>query len=393
MTVKNPFIITGKIPAEYFCDRKVESQRLIRDVTNGNNLVLISRRRMGKTGLIRHCFDSEEIAGKYNTFYIDILQTSSLKEFTYLLGREVFGQLMSRGVKALKGFVAMLKSIAGSFGFDPISGLPTFNLQLGDVEHPATTLEEIFRYLSESETPSIVAIDEFQQIANYKEDKNVEALLRSHIQHLQHTNFIFAGSERHLLQQMFLESARPFYNSVSVLELEAIDKAEYERFAIDLFSKFGKKLLPGVSELVYRIFEGNTFYLQRVFNSAFSNTPDGQTCSWSTVNDSITELLASFDTIFRELLSTLNDSQKQLIVAVANDGKAANVTSVAFVRKHALSSASSVQSAINRLIKRGILYRENQKYSLQDPLLQLWLLKTYGNIKPPCYDISPDVQE
>ncbi|MCM1309905.1 MAG: ATPase [Bacteroides sp.] len=392
MTVKNPFIITGKIPPEYFCDRKAESQRLIREVTNGNNLVLISRRRMGKTGLIRHCFDSEEIAGKYNTFYIDILQTSSLKEFTYLLGREVFSRLMSHSAKALKGFVAMLKSIAGSFGFDPISGLPTFNLQLGDVEHPATTLEEIFRYLSESEVPSIVAIDEFQQIANYKEDTNVEALLRSHIQHLQHTNFIFAGSERHMLQQMFLESPRPFYNSAAVLELDAIDKVEYERFAVDLFSKFGKNLSPGMTEYVYSLFDGNTFYLQRVFNSAFSNTPAGKICTLTTINDSITELLFSLDTIFRELLSTLNESQKQVLIAVAKEVEATNVTSSAFVRKHALQSASSVQSAINRLITRGILYREQQKFSLQDPLLQLWLVRTYGNIVP-CYNISPDIKE
>lgn len=81
----NPFIVVGKIPPEYFCDRREESKRLIREVTNGNNIVLISPRRMGKTGLIKFCFDLPDIRDNYNTFYLDILQTSSLKEFRHSL--------------------------------------------------------------------------------------------------------------------------------------------------------------------------------------------------------------------------------------------------------------------------------------------------------------------
>ena len=52
--LKNPFITSGYESAEYFCDREQESENLIREVTNGNNLALISTRRMGKTGLIQH---------------------------------------------------------------------------------------------------------------------------------------------------------------------------------------------------------------------------------------------------------------------------------------------------------------------------------------------------
>ena len=83
----NPFIVTGKIAPEYFCDRVSESARLVKSVTNGNNLVVISPRRMGKTGLIQFCYDKPEIGKEYYTFFIDILHTSSLREFTYLLGR------------------------------------------------------------------------------------------------------------------------------------------------------------------------------------------------------------------------------------------------------------------------------------------------------------------
>ena len=65
----NPFIVTGKIAPEYFCDRVSESARLVKSITNGNNLVVISPRRMGKTGLIQFCYDRPEIGKEYYTFF------------------------------------------------------------------------------------------------------------------------------------------------------------------------------------------------------------------------------------------------------------------------------------------------------------------------------------
>ena len=59
--IENPFITYGYESAEYFCDRKAETRELITMLTNGNHTALISPRRMGKTGLIHHCFAQKEI--------------------------------------------------------------------------------------------------------------------------------------------------------------------------------------------------------------------------------------------------------------------------------------------------------------------------------------------
>lgn len=162
----NPFIVTGKIAPEYFCDRVQESARLIKSLTNGNNMVIISPRRMGKTGLIRFCYEKPEIKGHYYTFFIDILHTSSLREFTYILGKEIFETLAPNSKKMVRLFMQTLKSISGKFGFDPLTNLPTFNLELGDIERPEYTLEEIFKYLMSADKPCIVAIDDFNRLAN-----------------------------------------------------------------------------------------------------------------------------------------------------------------------------------------------------------------------------------
>lgn len=89
----NPFITSGYISAEYFCDRIIETATLTRYITNGNNVALISPRRLGKTGLIEHCFHQKQIKEAYHTFLIDIYATKNLQEFVFELGKGILNGL------------------------------------------------------------------------------------------------------------------------------------------------------------------------------------------------------------------------------------------------------------------------------------------------------------
>ncbi len=373
----NPFIVTGKIEPEYFCDRVTESARLVKSVTNGNNMVIISPRRMGKTGLIQFCYDKPEIAGEYYTFFIDILHTSSLREFTYLLGREIYETLLPRSRKMANLFIQTIKSISGKFGFDPVSGMPTFNVKLGDIDRPEYTLDEIFQYLAHADQPCIVAIDEFQQIAKYPE-KNIEAQLRTHIQKLRNCNFIFAGSERHMMQEMFTSAARPFYHSADMLELKAIVPEIYIPFIVGHFEKRNRRIAPADVERVYNLFKGHTYYVQKTFNEAFANTPEGEECTLGTIRAAIDNMVASNDTIFREILSNIPEKQKELLYAIAKEGEAERITSAAFIKRHSLTSASSVQSAMKKLLEKDIITEINKVFSVTDKLFAMWINRLYG---------------
>lgn len=368
----NPFIVSGKILPEYFCDRKSEAAFLTKSIVNGNNLVLISPRRMGKTGLIKYCFENCGLAEDYNTFFIDILQTSSLREFTYILGREIFNALRPRGIKMVETFMTMLHSLSGKFGFDTMTGTPTFNIQLGDIVAPEYTLEEIFAYISSSEKRCVIAIDEFQQIAKYPE-KNVEALLRTHIQSTANADFIFAGSERHLMQQIFSSSGRPFFNSATFLELKEIPLDIYTEFVVRLFESRGKSIKPKSVEYIYTLFRGHTYYMQKAFNYGFANTPAGAVCDESILEESVAEMLHSYDTVFRETLSQLSLRQKELLFAIAKTGNARSITSAAFIRDNALTSSSSVQAAAKTLIERDIISAADNIYTVSDRLFDTWL--------------------
>lgn len=374
----NPFIVTGRIEPEYFCDRVEESARLVRSLTNGNNMVVISPRRMGKTGLIRFCYDKPEIRDEYYTFFIDILHTSSLREFTYLLGREIYETLLPRSRKMAGLFLRTIKSISGKFGFDPLTGLPAFNVELGDIERPEYTLEEIFSYLASADKPCIVAIDEFQQVAKYPE-KNIEALLRTHIQKIRNSNFIFAGSERHMMQEMFLSASRPFYHSADMLELRAIAREIYVPFIVGHFENRNRRIAAADVEKVYDLFKGHTFYIQKTFNEAFADTPSGGECTIGTIRTAIEGMIVANDTIYREILSNIPEKQKELLYAIAKDGEAERITSAEFIKRHHLFSASSVQSATKKLLEKDIITEIGKVFSVTDKLFAMWINSIYGD--------------
>jgi AAA+ ATPase superfamily predicted ATPase len=373
----NPFVVTGKIEPDCFCDRVKELEKLIRSVTNGNNMVVISPRRMGKTGLIQFCYDKSIIKEHYYPFFIDILHTTSLREFTYQLGKTIFETLLPRSHKMALLFVQTLKSINGRFGFNPMTNMPTFSVELGDIERPEFTLEEVFSLLSTADKPCLVAIDEFQQVAKYPE-KNIEALLRGHIQKMQNCQFIFAGSERSMLQAMFLSAARPFYLSADVMELNAIEKGVYVSFVKRHFKQRGRFLSEGVVERVYDRFKGHTFYVQKTFNEAFADTPMGGMCTDETISMALVNMLAVYDTLFQETLSRVPEQQKALLYAIAKEGEARQLLSADFIKRHRLKSASAVQAALRKLLEMDLITEANKMYEVTDKLFAMWINRAYG---------------
>lgn len=369
--LNNPFVTSGYIAPEYFCDRERETEELLRWLINENNVAIISTRRMGKTGLIRHCFQLDEIKDNYYTFLIDIYATKTLREFVFQFGKAVLTTLKPKGRKAWELFVNSLVSLKNGFSFD-MSGMPQWNLELGDVKSPETTLDEIFHYLSISDKPCIVAIDEFQQVAQYPE-KNTEALLRTYVQHCHNARFVFAGSQRHLMGEMFISPARPFYQSVSILHLVAIDKQKYIEFAQRHFRIAQKSIDVSVIDSLYDRFEGITWYLQKILNILFAITPQGKSCDNAKIEQAIDFILDSYSFTYSELLYQLPEKQKELMIAICKEGKATALTSGKFVHKYSLPSSSSVQSALKGLLEKDFITKEGNFYMVYDRFFSLWL--------------------
>ncbi|MDR2147071.1 MAG: ATPase [Tannerella sp.] len=371
----NPFILNGYISDEYFCDRAQESKKITEELTSGNNIALLSTRRMGKTGLILHCFNNKDIKKYYYTFFVDIYPTKSLRDFVFIFSKVIFEQLKPFGKKAIEEFWTVVKSLQTGISFD-ISGNPNIYLGLGDIQYPENTLDEIFRYISKSSKPCLIAIDEFQQIANYPE-KNMEALLRSHIQQNKNASFIFAGSRRHSISNMFLNAARPFYQSVSMMHLGSIDKNEYIRFAQKHFADRKKSITENTISKIYDDFEGITWYMQKILHTLFAMTSENEICDIENISYAVDYIIQSNAFSYSEMLFRLPEKQKELLIATAKEGKVKNITSSNFVGKYRLKSASSVQAALKGLLDKDFLTQEKDEIFLYDRFLQKWLKDNY----------------
>ncbi len=368
MLIENPFITYGYESAEYFCDRKTETHELITMLTNGNHVALISPRRMGKTGLIHHCFAQKEIQERYYTFLIDIYATKNLQDMVYRMGHGIVNRLKSRGQSAVDGFLRFVTSLRTGISFDG-QGNASWNLGIGDIKSPHFTLEEIFNYLKAADRKCIVAIDEFQAVGGYPE-QNVEELMRTYVQYCRNAVFIFSGSQKSMMSEMFSSPARPFYQSVSLMFLKPVALPEYETFAKKHFEKAGKVIADEVVSAIYNWFDGTTWYVQKVLNQLFA-TKDK--VDRGDEERAVCQIINQNEDAYKDLLYQLTARQRDLLVAVSREGKARQITGAAFVKRYNLSSASSVQKSAQTLMEKQLLTHNQGVYEVYDKFMALWL--------------------
>ncbi len=374
--VKNPFIVGKFVSDRYFCDRLEETEFLRKQIENGRDVALISARRIGKSGLIQHFFNQPDIQEHYYVFFVDIYATTSLAEFVYTLGKEIYEQLKSQPEAWKEKFFQIISSFRVGFKLDSMTGSPSFDIGLGDIQMPQTTLDEIFAYINEADKPCIIAIDEFQQIGEYAE-KNVEALLRTKIQRCNRAQFIYAGSKRHLMSNMFNSPSKPFYQSAISMGLEPIPLPIYTDFAKSLFADRNRQISDETIEVVWNLFDGYTWFVQMMMNELYALTNPGDTCTPDSIAAARRNIIMSQEQSYKDLLSNLPPKQKIVLQAIAKEGVAHNITSAKFIKKYNLNSASSVQAAVKLLIKNDLLTQTDNGYRVYDFFLSEWLATVF----------------
>lgn len=370
--VKNPFILTPFVPEEYFCDRNKETDLLCKHILNGRNVALFSGRRLGKTGLIRHCFEQKVIKDHFNTFLVDIYSAGSLKEMTSLFAKEVYSNITTvTGLKdrLLKG----IKTIRPKVEFNEITATVSFSAGIGEITEPERSLEEILTVLDSLKKPTVIAIDEFQTIRNFKES-NVEAYLRTVFQRCKNCLFIFTGSINHSINNIFKSPDKPFYNSAVMMTIDVIERDVYREFAQKMFQAHGKKVETGLVNKCYDYFDGITWYNQLLMNEAFAQTERGETINEDSFDSVYNAIITQQDFSYRELFSRFSEKQKSLLMALAREGKeGASVTSQDFMMRYGIGPASSIQTACTALKKNNFITDKDGRKQITDLIFRDWL--------------------
>ncbi len=365
----NPFLISEYLSPDYFCDRQQETEELLRNLENGWSVTLIAPRRIGKTGLIKNAFYLlNEKHPEIYTYYIDIMGTQNMGDFVSLLGNAVLGTLDSDWQKAFRRVSEVIKSCRPTITFDEQSGAPSVSLNV-DVAQSETTLKEICEYMRQSEKTCYIAIDEFQRIADYPED-GAEALLRGQIQFLPNVKFIFAGSQRHMLEQMFNNGNRPFYRSTRSSSLGNIPEDVYYRFASNFFEKQGRPLSVDVFHSLYASVFGHTWYVQALLKELYSYY---QPIDKSLLEIAFRTLVMSYSSFYEMSYNGYSPTIRRILKALALEGVAKEVNSAGFIQRYNLKAASSVSTALKSLVEDDVVCRSEQTYRLYDPFFAAWL--------------------
>ena len=381
----NPFFTGIDIPDEYFCDRKQETEGMIRLVKNGSNIVLKSPRRIGKSSLIKHLFCQKEIKENYNTLFVDIFGTKNATDFQVELQRSFLNASFAKGTKLQKEFETALKSLYVDLGsYDPVSGtlqLPKVGISPANL--PIIPMDEIFGLLERQARPALVVFDEFQQIAYYPE--RMAAILRGHVQQMNNTRFIFSGSSRHMLTTLFQISNQPFYKSAVPMDLDILDLSAYKTFCKDMFDKGRRTISPDAIAFVYYLFVGETYLMQELMKEAYACSSEGDVLDKEFLQSSLLKVLGRKDTDYRDILNRLdNKKERNTLFCIASEGIATKITSSAMMKKYALDNASSVQNAIEKLMdeKLPLIDRiAKGTYVIQDRLLELWIAWKTGTLE------------
>lgn len=368
--INNPFSISSYIGAEYFCDRVEETRNLAEALRNRRNVTLISPRRVGKTGLIQHLFHSLDTKDVH-CIYVDLFSTSNLQDFTKVFAESVLSARINpfseRVWDEITHFFGALRPV---FSMDTISGMPQCTIDV-QPQREEWTLQQIFAYLEKSATPCYVAFDEFQTIAEYK-DVKMEALLRTYIQQLKNVQFIFAGSKKHVMAQMFTSAKRPFYRSTQMMNIDVIDEEAYYQFACKHLAAHAQEISQAVFHELYSMVDGYTWFVQVLLNRLYQRSLD--LIDENAVRAALNQQIQEEEPAYQMYCRLITDRQLQVLRAIAKEGIVKEPGSNQFLQKYRLGAYSTVRGAILTLIDKELLYQNDDgNYKVYDKFFNYWL--------------------
>jgi hypothetical protein len=256
--------------------------------------------------------------------------------------------------------------------------VPQIQIEYQSSQEVLFTLQGLFSFLEEQNTPIIIAIDEFQQIAEYPE-KNVEALLRTHIQQLKNIQFIFCGSNKSMMTEMFSNAKRPFFGGSRLLYLDKIANTAYEPFIRNHFESNKKRIEDEALEAILSRTKSHTFYTQNLCNYIFSMKY--KLIDIHVVNKAMAGILQENESFFFQYRKLLTPDQWNYMIAVAKENEVSQVTAQKFISKYNIGSPSNSRRILKSLIEKELIFEnpstEKPSYQIYDVFLSRWLEVKY----------------
>ena len=360
-----------------FTGRKEETQRLKTNFLGGINSILISPRRYGKTSLVDHVcrnLESEDVI----IVRLDIFGCKTEYDFYNALAVAVLKQTASKvqlWMEEARDFLARLTPRIG-IPVDPVSEI---SVSLGitpETHSPEEVLNMVEVIAKRKNRRIVVCIDEFQQIGEFENTKQVQARLRSVWQHHHYTSYCLYGSKRHMMSGIFLNRSMPFYQFGDLLWLQKIPTSDWMDYIISHFAAAGRHVSEVFVERICQAVDNYPSYVQHLSSILLSHLPQGGDVTDDMMASALSELISTNEALYMQQVEPLSAYQMNLLKAIVS-GIHSGYNEKRVRAVFDLGSPSNMVRLRDALIERDLIYSEMRQLYLTDPVFGLWFKKRF----------------
>lgn len=360
-----PFRFGMRVDGDEFCGRRRELAQLRSYMESAGRVYVVGERRIGKTSLV---FEAARTLEGPRLVDVDLLAVRSLADITQRLAAAVVRA--ESGQARLLGLLKGLAQLRPTLGVDPSTGAPTVGFAPGAGGLPES-LESVFSLIAEW-PEAVVVLDEFQDILSVPDHASVLAQLRGLVQKQPRASFIFCGSLRHRMEDIFTRDDSPFFKAAMRLQVGAIDRAEFRAFLAAKFDGARRKVAPGLLDDICELCHDNPGDVQRFCTALWQSTSDGQALTASELPAAWEMVFAMHDQEYEVILRSLSAQQAQALRGLAALGGRSRLTRE-LLAATGIALLPSLSKALSAMVGRGLVTKEGTEFRIADPFLSRWL--------------------
>ena len=366
--------VYGVAVSDYnFIGREQETKRLLDNFRGGINVILMSPRRLGKTSLVKHVcnkLDEEDII----TVYLDIFGCKSEYDFYNKLAAEVLKQTASKQELWLEEAKEFIYRLTPKISFSPEPNAD-FAISLG-ITPKTHTPEEVLGMAEKIAIKKgkriVICIDEFQQIGEMANSKQIQARLRTVWQHQKQVSYCLFGSKHHLMSAIFLHRSMPFYQFGDIISLDKIATADWVEYIVSHFADGKRTISRALAEDICKFTENYSAYVQQLSWLVFTQKEEGETVTEEDVKQAMNDLLATNEILFMQMIEPLSEYQLNFLRAIAS-GVTKDFGLSEVREEYKLGSYSNINRLKTALLERDLIEKRGAETVMTDPVFAKWI--------------------
>ena len=371
-----PFTFGVATSGDNFTDREKETERLLMNFRHGVNTILISPRRWGKTSLVQkvcRLVQTEQL----KVVYLDIFSCRSDKDFYDAFASAILKQTSSKSEEWIENAKLFLARITPkiSIGPDPMTD---FSISF-EINHRSNDIDEILqlpeKIAQKKGCNIVVCIDEFQQIAEFKDSKTFQKRLRSVWQLQKSVSYCLFGSKKHLMNELFEKKSFPFYKFGDAIYLSKISTQNWIEYICRRFEVTGKQISEELAEKICQRVDNHSSYVQQLAWLVWIHTD--KIATEQDFEAAYQDIIDQNTPLFEKQTESLTTYQMNFLRAII-DGIHSEFTTQEVLNKYQLGSSANVSIVKRALVKKELIEIEKRQVVIPDPIMAVWLKRELG---------------